>query len=595
MADRQGVLLDDIEVFCDRALPAGSIYGLLHRERDRLFPDEMFADLFSGQGRRSVPPSVVATVMVLQRLEGLSDREAVERYSFDARWRYAAGVGGYDCGGWASFAHTVLVDFRARLAGSGDPRRIFEVTLDAAAGAGLLGAKRVLDSTPLYDAVATMDTVTLIRSAIRCLLKVAGSTLEVELRSAITSGDDYASAAKPQIDWDDKAAREALIDSRAKDGYMLLARFDGERLEGPVDEAVRLLATVLGQDLETGDDGVFRIARRVAPGRVISTVDPDARHGHKTSARGFDGYKGHAAVDPDSEIITDTAVTAGNVGDAAVAAELIDDLTDTDSADTDTGGVSGVGERGDFERAGAAPARHGGGGGRRGRLRSASNAASLSRTARAEAREARRRARAQRRRIVAARHDVTAAKVYGDAAYGSGEFLDHLARSDIANRCKTQPPVNTGGRFTKDRFNIDLEAQTVTCPAGKVAAIRRDRHGDGTARFASACATCPLRAGCTTAPGGRAVTVGRYEARIADARAQAGDPEWVDDYRRTRPKVERKLGHMMRRRHGGRRARVRGKTKVDADFNLLAAAVNLARLATLELASTINGWTAAMP
>jgi len=165
LAERQGDLLDDLHRFCEQALPDSSVYALLNRERDRLFPDEMFADLFSDRGRRSVPPCVVATVMVLQRLEGLSDREAVDRYAFDARWRYAAGVGGYDGDGWAQFAHTVLVDLRARLAASTDPRRIFRVALDAAAAAGLVGIKRVLDSTPLYDAVATMDTITLIRSA----------------------------------------------------------------------------------------------------------------------------------------------------------------------------------------------------------------------------------------------------------------------------------------------------------------------------------------------------------------------------------------------------------------------------------------------
>ena len=139
LAERQGDLLDDGDRFCAAALPVNSVFAVLHRERDRLFPDEMFADLFAERGRRSVPPSVVATVMVLQRLEGLSDREAVERYSFDARWRYAAGVGGYDGDGWDRFAHTVLVDMRARLAASDDPRRIFRVTLDAAAAAGLVG------------------------------------------------------------------------------------------------------------------------------------------------------------------------------------------------------------------------------------------------------------------------------------------------------------------------------------------------------------------------------------------------------------------------------------------------------------------------
>jgi len=103
-----------------RGRRGGPTRALLNRERDRLFPDEMFAGLFSERGRRSVLPCVVATVMVLQPVEGLSDREAVDRYAFDARWRYAAGVGGYDGDGWARFAHTVLVDMRA---GSG-PRTI---------------------------------------------------------------------------------------------------------------------------------------------------------------------------------------------------------------------------------------------------------------------------------------------------------------------------------------------------------------------------------------------------------------------------------------------------------------------------------------
>ncbi|HEX4253186.1 MAG TPA: transposase [Pseudonocardia sp.] len=142
-------MFDDALGFCERSLPENSIFRFLARERDRLFPDELFADLFRDRGRCSVPPSVVATVMVLQRLEGLSDREAVERFAFDARWRYAAGAGGYGAGGWERFAHTVLVDMRARLRVSKRPNRIFEVGLAAAHTAGLVGRRRVLDSTPL--------------------------------------------------------------------------------------------------------------------------------------------------------------------------------------------------------------------------------------------------------------------------------------------------------------------------------------------------------------------------------------------------------------------------------------------------------------
>jgi Transposase domain (DUF772) len=77
---------------CEAELPERSIYRLLHAERDRLFPDELFADLYVQHGRRSVPPSILAVVMVLQRLEGCSDREAVDRFAYDLRWRYAAGV-----------------------------------------------------------------------------------------------------------------------------------------------------------------------------------------------------------------------------------------------------------------------------------------------------------------------------------------------------------------------------------------------------------------------------------------------------------------------------------------------------------------------
>ena len=332
IADRQGNLLDDVERFCGEKLDERSIYSFLHRERDRLFPDEEFADLFEDTGRQSVPPSVVATVMVLQRLEGLSDREAVERFSFDSRWRYAAGVGGYDVGSWTSFSHTVLVDMRERLRRSERPNRIFEVGLEAAREAGLLGRRRVLDSTPLYDAVATMDTVTLIRSAIRGLLKVAEPELRAEFREALRSGDDYASGAKPQIDWDDEDERAALVDSRANDAWRCLALLDGEELDPVVGQAAKLLATVVGQDLDMDEDGIFKVARKVAKDRVISTVDPEARHGHKTSARGFDGYKGHAALDPDSEIITATSVTPANAADSSVAEELISDLLEDDDA-----------------------------------------------------------------------------------------------------------------------------------------------------------------------------------------------------------------------------------------------------------------------
>ena len=526
VAPRQADLMKGTAGFVGGRVKDDSIWAVLHRECDALFPDELFADLFTLTGRRSVPPRIVAVVMVLQRLFGLSDREAVEAFEFDARWKYACGGLDFD---YPGFVHTVLVDMRARLGRSERPRRIFEVSLDAARGAGVVSAKRVLDSTPLYDAVATQDTVTMIRSAIRQLLAAADDDFEAELRGVLRREDDYASGGKPVCDWDDPAAREELVAELAADGFACLFVLDGRDLNADVAQVAELLATVVGQDLEAGEDGRFRIARKVAKDRVISTVDPDARHGHKTRARGFDGYKGHVAVDPDSEIITDTTVTPGNAGDASVATDLIEDLIeDVDECDDDD--VDDAGPCGD-------------------------------------------------------------AKVFGDSAYGTGEFQQHLDDNHIASRCRTQRPApRPGGLFTKDRFTVELVDDTVTCPAGVTVSIRRGVHGDGIAYFAEHCITCPRREECTNATGGRTIRVNVFEAALAHARERQADPGWQTDYRANRPKVERKLAHLMRRRHGGRRARVRGQPKVDADFNLLAAAANLARLAVLGLHSTPTGW-----
>jgi hypothetical protein len=556
----QADLLRSTVNFCEGRVAPDSIYGVLHRECFDLFPDEMFSDLFTDVGRRSVPPMIVAVVMVLQRFEGLSDREAVERFAFDARWKYAAGGLDFD---YPGFVHTVLVDMRARLARSERPDRIFETVLGVAKRAGLVGRNRVLDSTPLYDAVATMDTVTLIRSAIRGLLKAVDADMEAQLRGLLARDDDYTAAGKPGCDYDDPTAREALVDALARDAMALVEALDGRELAAELDKAAQLLAAVVGQDLDQdAKDGLFRIARRVAKDRVISTVDPQARHGHKTSARGFDGYKGHLAADPNSEIVTATTVTAANSGDADPAEDLLaEDLPEpvpdgNDDTDGDGRGDSGGGQCGGLASV----------------VNDADDAAADADT-----------------ESVAAQQLA----VYGDAAYGAGSLLARLENAGARIMTKVQPPPALGGRFAKDRFTIDLAADTVTCPGQVSVAIRPVKNGGGVAAFGTACAGCPLVAQCTTSPAGRTITISAYEPQLARARAAQADPAWQADYTATRPKVERKIGHLMRRRHGGRRARVRGTAKVAADFSLLAAAVNLARLGMLGLRHTGRGWAAA--
>jgi hypothetical protein len=498
--------------FCEPRIKADSIYALLHRECFALFPDELFGDLFTEVGRRSVPPLIVAVVMVLQRFEGLSDRDAVERFCFDARYKYAAGGLPFD---YPGFAHTVLVDMRARLARSSRPNRIFEVTLAVAKSAGLVGIRRVLDSTPLYDAVTTMDTVTLVYSAIRRTLGAAGER-EPELRALLSRDDDYAGLGKPACDYSDRAAREELIAALAADGYALLAALEDQVLPESLAEMARLLSTLLGQDLDEGADGRYRIARRVAHDRVISTVDPQARHGHKTAAHSFDGYKGHIAIDPDTEIVTATTVGPANAGDASAVGELLADEL------------------------------------------------------------------AARKAKESEQEPLT---VYGDAAYGTGALIESLEAAGAKLRLKVAVPTAPAGRFPKTAFSIDLEHRTVSCPAGRT--VRLGRTG---VSFGRACANCPLADRCTSSKDGRSISVGPHEATLQRARAIGRDPAWRDDYRAVRPKVERKIGHLMRRSHGGRRARVRGRLKVAADFALRAAAVNLARLAVLGLVRSEAGW-----
>jgi hypothetical protein len=430
---------------------------------------------------------------------------------------------------------------RNRLRASDRPRRLFEDVNLVARQAGLLtGRRRVLDSTPLLDAVATQDTVTQLRAAIRKLLTLAEQAGEVELvasvRVVLVRDDDYATIGKPPCDWDDKAARDALVDALVRDCNAALAVLHGRELAGALGEAAELLALVAGQDVEQGEDGVFRIARRVARDRVISTVDTEARHGHKSRARTFDGYKAHLAIDPDDELITNVAVTPGNAADRDVIDDLLEESqpapehSNDDSDDSDGGGRPAV-----------------------------------------------------------LLEPVT---VFGDSAYADGATLDRLAEAGHVVFAKV-PPVRNAKGYSKDEFTIDPEAGTVDCPAGHTAPIRPRRGGGGLARFAAWCAGCPLRSACTTSRSGRVITIHPHEARLQQAKTAQRDPRWQQSYRSTRPKVERKIAHFTRQGWGGRRARCRGQARILTDVITRAGVVNLANLAVRGLHLTPTGWAIA--
>jgi IS5 family transposase len=306
---RQRDLLD-VESVAGHLLKPGSVFAFLAEHRRRLFPDELFADLFpSGRGRPSVPADVMAAVIVLQALHGLSDADTVDEVTFDLRWKAACGLPVTAAG----FHPTTLTYWRRRLAASDRPNRIFEVIKAVVAETGAITGKtrRALDSTVLDDAVATQDTVIQLIAAIRRVRREVPGAAEVV--AARCSAHDYDDPGKPAIAWNDQAAREALVDALVRDALAVLEALDPEQPDPRAADALALLALIAGQDVELVDEGCdpprWRIAQRVAPDRVISTVDPEARHAHKTVHRRQDGFKAHLAIEPDTGIITDCALT----------------------------------------------------------------------------------------------------------------------------------------------------------------------------------------------------------------------------------------------------------------------------------------------
>jgi hypothetical protein len=308
----------DAATWCRHLIPDGSVYAFLADHRHQLFPPELFADLTrQGGGHPSVPAEVVATVMVLQALEGLSDREAASALRRDIAWKVAGGLRLDDEG----FHPTVLVYWRNRIRASQRPRRIFEAVRQVVEQTGVLQGRgrRVLDSTVLEDAVATQDTVTQLVAAIRRVRRLVPGARGVEL-----SAHDYDRPGKPQCAWDDPQAAQALVSGLVNDALALLAVVTDQELDEEQVEAVTLLALVAGQDVEPGErPGSWRIARKVATDRVISVVDPQARHTRKTSAARRDGYKGHLAAEPETGLVTECALTAANLPDGPTGLQLL--------------------------------------------------------------------------------------------------------------------------------------------------------------------------------------------------------------------------------------------------------------------------------
>jgi hypothetical protein len=264
----------DTAALVGHLVPAGSVYAFLAEHRREVFPEGLFADLFpSGRGRPSVPGEVIASVLVLQVLQDLSDSEAMQALRCDLRWKVACGLP-IDHEG---FHPTTLTVWRNRLRASDRPERIFEAVRAVVAATGVLKGKtrRALDSVVLDDAVATQDTVTQLIAGMRRVRREVPGAAEVVAQRC--HAHDWDQPGKPAIAWDDKAARDVLVSALVNDANTVVEALRDAELDQPASQALALLALVAGQDVEPaegsdGTDGRWRIAPRVAHERVISVV-----------------------------------------------------------------------------------------------------------------------------------------------------------------------------------------------------------------------------------------------------------------------------------------------------------------------------------
>ena len=516
-----------------------TFYGLLASLRGQLFSDDDFAEIYCpDNGRDSVPPSLLATALLLQTYDKVSDAEAKARADFDIRWKVALGIEIED----RPFAKSTLQMFRAQLILHDKVREVFESSLRLARQSGYLkkrGMRVALDTTYILGRGAVKDTYNLLADGIVKLLRVLAAVANIAVGEwAEAQGYEryFGSSIKGEatIDWSDRKARRKLLGEIVADADRLLELARQAWVELPEDSGQRqsivdgaeLLGQLLLQDVERksgdgdvdadaddADDGVS-IRDGVSKDRMLSVHDPELRHGHKSSRRRFNGHKAAIVVDTDSQLITAVDVLPGNAPDNLGALELVE------QSEASTGSV--------------------------------------------------------------------VEEAMGDAAYGDGGTRQTFA--DAGRRLVAKVPGRPDRKhFPKNDFHLDLAAGSCTCPAGQVthAIVPAGKRTDRTGRVyrlqafqfdGAVCWVCPLRPQCIAAQGskGRRVLIHPQEALLQQARALQQSADY-DEYRARRVVVEHRLARLVQL--GIRQARYFGRVKTTFQLYLAATVANLTLVA----------------
>ncbi len=515
-----------------------TFYGFLASQRGKLFRDGdadgyvRFAELCChDNGRRSVPPSLLATALLLQAHDRLSDEEAKAHADFDLRWKVALGIGIEE----RPFAKSTLQLFRAQLVLHDKVRAVFQRSLDFGRQTRYMKKckiKLALDTSNILGKGAVKDTYNLLADGIVKLVRALASG-EGENPQAWASERGlsryFGSSLKGEanIDWDDDTARRAFLNDVVADADHLLEKVR-EALGSSADEmerehlseAAELLAQLLLQDIERQPDGAA-IKEGVSRDRMVSVHDPEMRHGHKSKSKRFDGHKVALAVDTESQLITSVAILPGNAPDNERSLELVEESEENAQAKVE----ETIGDADEYVR----------------------------------------------------------------CAYGDGLTRQEFA--DAGRKLVARVPKRPNQKhFPKEDFIIDLEAMTCRCPAGQVASElvrrgrRKDRCGQGIDLYAfqfdeAVCRSCPLRASCVKGKSGkgRSVALHPQEALLQEARTFQRSEAYAP-YRALRQVAEHRLARLMQL--GARKARYFGRRKTFFQLLIAATVANLTLVAT---------------